>query len=767
MQRFINPYHFISLSDQPERRQESEGEKLTGSVTYRLRTRSELFIPNTSSSRAFSYTPDSQDDPRNEHKRYDFFSCEILDEARTYDDEYFEPVIPGSEIRGMIRSIYETLTNSCLAVLDGEKRIGKRTVEHFKPAILRWERGGIRLYPARDAVSRNRGDFSEKRYAACPIPDGAKVYFTKNRPKNSFIKPDVLEMTPTSGRSPGREWETGYLLKGNQGPDIAPNQNSKCISGDGRRCVMLETGKCPGKDGAGAEHCFLAEKHCAHVFYKPGQRESFMLSDASMETLRIVLDQYLKEAPESYQEYEASFQRFMNHEADGLPVYYSQPESIDYVMLSPACITREVYQHTVNTLVDAYQRCSSGERILCPACRLFGIVNSEVAQGSKIRFTDLTPSEKAADRKSYYTETLLTLDPLAVPHLENTEFYLKKPVDPDGDEVWFWTYDYYTAKRKDGQVVVKSFQPEISGRKFYWHNLSGVKGCKQKTALNRTIRTVRPGVEFTGKIYFDGISEKQLKQLLYILTYTSDGKHGYKLGTGKPLGLGSVELSVDSQNDISVRKFHEGVYECTHEIIPEKIQECLFTELGLDTRIEQTFELMTRYPDVETMAGIHYPKTGEKDEEEGFQWFMGNKKNYKYIDRERRIDISRSDHSPRYRIQTRILNELPALEAGKLPWLPANPESGERTGRKPYDHHGQSRRGDAGFSERLTGRVKFFNPDQNYGRIIGEDQKEYKITVNQYNPDILPEELQKGCTVTFIPKKLGETWRANQCRLKR
>ena len=266
-------------------------------------------------------------------------------------------------------------------------------------------------------------------------------------------------------------------------------------------------------------------------------------------------------------------------------LYYSQPESIDYVMLSPACITREVYQHTVNTLVDAYQRCSSGERILCPACRLFGIVNSEVAQGSKIRFTDLTPSEKAADRKSYYTETLLTLDPLAVPHLENTEFYLKKPVDPDGDEVWFWTYDYYTAKRKDGQVVVKSFQPEISGRKFYWHNLSGVKGCKQKTALNRTIRTVASGSGITGKIYFDGISEKQLKQLLYILTYTSDGKHGYKLGTGKPLGLGSVELYVDSQNDISIRKFHEGVYECTHEIIPEKIQECLFTELGLDTRI--------------------------------------------------------------------------------------------------------------------------------------------------------------------------------------
>ena len=54
---------------------------------------------------------------------------------------------------------------------------------------------------------------------------------------------------------------------------------------------------------------------------------------------------------------------------------------------------------------------------------------------------------------------------LAVPHPENTEFYLKKPVDLDG-EVWFWTYDYYTVKKSDGEVVVKSYQPEISEESF-------------------------------------------------------------------------------------------------------------------------------------------------------------------------------------------------------------------------------------------------------------------------------------------------------------
>ena len=77
-------------------------------------------------------------------------------------------------------------------------------------------------------------------------------------------------------------------------------------------------------------------------------------------------------------------------------------------------------------------------------------------------------------------------------------------------------------------------------------------------------------MEFTGKVYFDEISEKQLNQLLYILMYTSDGKHGYKLGTGKPLGLGSVELNVEDPSDVSIRMFSESGYRSTHKEDLEK-----------------------------------------------------------------------------------------------------------------------------------------------------------------------------------------------------
>ena len=72
MQRFINPYNFISLRDKPERQKDiPEKSYYTGSVTYTLTTKSALFIPNTSSSKAFAYTPDQVDDPRNEHGLYD------------------------------------------------------------------------------------------------------------------------------------------------------------------------------------------------------------------------------------------------------------------------------------------------------------------------------------------------------------------------------------------------------------------------------------------------------------------------------------------------------------------------------------------------------------------------------------------------------------------------------------------------------------------------------------------------------------------------
>ena len=46
------------------------------------------------------------------------FSYTELDPTKRYEDEYHIPVIPGSEMRGVVRNVYETLTDSCMSVLN-------------------------------------------------------------------------------------------------------------------------------------------------------------------------------------------------------------------------------------------------------------------------------------------------------------------------------------------------------------------------------------------------------------------------------------------------------------------------------------------------------------------------------------------------------------------------------------------------------------------------------------------------------------------------
>ena len=107
--RFVNPYNFIKFPKMKAQKYD-DSDKHTGVIEYTLTTKSPLFIPNSSNDNAFgSKIPD--------HKTYDFYSYTNL-ANHTVNNEYSKPVIPGSEMRGLIRSTYETLTDSCMGLLN-------------------------------------------------------------------------------------------------------------------------------------------------------------------------------------------------------------------------------------------------------------------------------------------------------------------------------------------------------------------------------------------------------------------------------------------------------------------------------------------------------------------------------------------------------------------------------------------------------------------------------------------------------------------------
>ena len=118
---FINPYNFIPTGNGKRKASQSE-EKYTGVIHYAVYTKSPLFVPNTSNSEAFKNAVDCED-----HKSYDFFSYDILQAG---DGDISKtgrhPVLPGSERRGMFRSVYEAVTGSCLSAMNGKEIMHRR-----------------------------------------------------------------------------------------------------------------------------------------------------------------------------------------------------------------------------------------------------------------------------------------------------------------------------------------------------------------------------------------------------------------------------------------------------------------------------------------------------------------------------------------------------------------------------------------------------------------------------------------------------------------
>ncbi len=123
--RFINPYSFVSLGSDVLRTDPTDG-TLSGKITVNLIVKTPLAIPDTE-----NVTTDEIG-----HKTFPFFRV---------DDK---PVIPGSQLRGMLRSVYETLSNSCLSV-NNNNILSARHANPGNPGLIQYKNGDWHLYEAK------------------------------------------------------------------------------------------------------------------------------------------------------------------------------------------------------------------------------------------------------------------------------------------------------------------------------------------------------------------------------------------------------------------------------------------------------------------------------------------------------------------------------------------------------------------------------------------------------------------------------------------
>ena len=484
--KYINPYNFVSIDEDVERGRVEYGH-LRGSIVCELETLTPLFIPNTSRQQTFGNTRYS--------RSYDFFSYEDLSHVPNPHTNFPRPIIPGSSIKGLVRTAYEAALNGCMSTCDDENTLYRRT------PVPRKDYGIIEV----DSATGERVLYKASKYK-WPVTE-----------KKDHKTGDILR--------------DGVYLRGENFPFGATAKKNDAI-------MRYEY----DKNGNKVEITRFGENSREWANFV----EVWRLYQHRKGPIKGVNQNDKRDRPD----YNSGYKGYLD--AKEIPVYYTKLDNGSFYYLAPAAMTKEVFSRTLKELLKVqggHNPCETAANV-CPACALFGMIGTE-SLASRLSFRDGEPIDpEAATSKDWskWYDKPRALPILGGPKVSATEFYM---ADVDGTAYFNYDYSvnyyrYYDKGGKTATAPVRTFleQPRLRGRKFYWHRTNIREDNSQNFPLQRSeIRPVRDGKTFRLEIVFDRLTEFEIKTLLWVLTFGQDNStHAHKLGYGKPHGYGSVRI---------------------------------------------------------------------------------------------------------------------------------------------------------------------------------------------------------------------------------
>lgn len=495
-QQFINPYNFVSV-DWEQSNKKDIGEthgNITGVMNCRIYTKTPIAIPDTA----------SVNEDAAHHKTYTFM--------RNTDGKM---MIPGSSLRGVIRSVYETVTDSCFVTSDVKQIITRRADMQMK------ETGEAYLL----VPSGNGWELREADRYLIKINDGGK-----HKP---FNKPEYRDCV-TWTEDDLKQHKYGEVISfepGERYTKIVGNSVINVgtfirkINGNGSKTGYLYLGEVPPLDENG--RC-QTTKHFESIFVEKDGAKVVPVSDELIDSIKTIHRKYNDEAinrclTKDHQQFYAGVIECIENKHT-LPVWYNSINK----KVSLASIGRIVYKKTMGDMLGVKSPCKE-LKSLCKGCSLFGMAKNEGKVGSRIRITDAV---SCGEEKIIHK---VILRELASPHISYESFYLSKKNGA------FCTYDTQGAT--------------LRGRKYYWHDSrKEVYKESEKTERNATMDLADGGDtahqnEFTFRIYFNNITRNQLEELKWVLTLgenNSNSKKCHKIGHGKAIGLGSVKITIEN-----------------------------------------------------------------------------------------------------------------------------------------------------------------------------------------------------------------------------
>ena len=514
------PYNFVSLDDivifynkdALPRRNSFTG--LSGRINLNIETKTPLYIQRTLTEEEVEELTRIEKEENNKDKIRDF-NRKIYQSYSPASGKY---KIPGSSLRGMVRSLYEIATYSKMSFLDDRKLYfrafadrakllqeyyNKRMINEDKNAIPRLKvKAGYLFKSGKDFNINEAENYYRVEEDKVLNEDFIKLPFSKKGNDEKSKYDDYITANPylKIGYSlKNHIVRNGFIIINNIMPynEVLPDdyQEGYIVFSKGIP-LSSKTKRKYWVVGKKTDKKHKIDEKVVNDYYNDKNRNSINLID------------YLNKNKKEY--------------TNGIPCFFLYEDG-QVTAFGNTALFRISYKNSIGKLLPENHK--SDELDMAEA--LFGRVmkKQEDTINGRIYFDDAVAKEAVAFEKPIYPKIL------ANPKPTSFQLYLKQPSDVTFDTIRH--YDSPDAK--------------LRGYKQYWHK----KGDKfeedspdfdpQKDTQHTLIAPIKPGAIFEGSIRFENLSEEELGALLFVLNLPEGYCH--KIGMGKPLGLGSIKIT--------------------------------------------------------------------------------------------------------------------------------------------------------------------------------------------------------------------------------
>jgi len=436
------------------------------------------------------------------------------------------PVIPGSSLRGMIRTLVEILSFSKIQPVSIEKPFFRDVSSNRIGRLYRERIARFQSKPAGGFIRLSR---STKEMVPCRIL----------RVSHAVLKRDLDMELRNRGSYPSWDYQHKKCF-------VRLRDNSDVVT-------RIALGDHPSENGWLAGTLVITgqvlKKNHEYVFVDPsGDSAPIPIPDRIWERFHDddQITQWQKTAFPKDKPWKGA-READGYLRDGEPVFYVTDESAKnpddnpggLVFLGRARMFRFPYDKSAYDLVPEHIK----EADIDMAEALFGCVRVGAKRHSaikgRVRFEDAVA---VAGGPAWYVDRPFVPKVLSSPKVTTFQHYLTQDGTQGPEHLTSYLEGDYTT---------------IRGFKMYWHRWDDKLGLKQvkekdeeqlldealkgQDTQHTIIRPVKEGVTFRGRVHFTNLAAEELGALLCALDLPEGCRH--KLGMGKPLGLGTVSIS--------------------------------------------------------------------------------------------------------------------------------------------------------------------------------------------------------------------------------